>query len=198
MARRQAEKEQQAAVTIQRCYRRYLARERHKKVKVFRDVHNLHFHYERVRLRAMTQKAPVIARSWQQYRMRKKAEAAKAEQATKRRISRYFTGLVGDVFSTSSKAPPMRANIDRPMGLQLTGKKPRADAPEAQNEKSPLVRTRSRTESTSEAAQRNGSRKLSQKRKEMEEPMTAPVDSKSRPGQRRTVSKRLERIEEIS
>ena len=168
-----------AAVCIQRWYRGYQARQYQRKRLLFRNVDVLHSYFERMRLRPLMQKAPALVRHWREYKQRKEAE--KAKKAAARRVSKYFSGLVteasktpttGDVFGTSSKAPPMRNTITRPEGLTL-GKVLRKM--KSHEPASPLT---------------SGSKKLGRGRSM--EPNTAPLKPKQRN------SSRLARIEEVS
>jgi len=115
-----------AAVCIQRWSRGYQVRQQLYKHRLFMDVAALHGYSERRRMRPLLEKAPALVRRWKEYKQRKEAEEAKRVAAC--RASKYFSGLIteacqgrqpADVFSTSSKAPPMRSTIERPGGLVM-------------------------------------------------------------------------------
>lgn len=170
-----------AAVCIQRIYRGYLTRQTLKKRFLSIQLTALESYFEGMRTRPLISKAPSLIRYWRKYKQRKEAETAR--KAALRHAGQYFSGLIsevckphthpGDVFSTSSKAPPMRGNIDRPGGLAI-GKTIRKMKSEEQP--SPLT--------FNSASVRRNRRDL--------EPSTAPLKLVKRQ------SSRMEKIDEIS
>lgn len=179
LPRQEFSRKVEAALCIQRWYKGYQVRQQLRKLRLFRTVEALHGYSERRRLRPLLEKAPALVRRWKEYRQRKEAEEAK--QAAARRASKYFSGLIteacqarppADVFSTSSKAPPMRSTIQRPGGLVL-GQVLRKM--KSQEPPSPLTGSNHRS-----------------KRGRRLEPNTAPL----KPNRRK--SSQLERIDEVS
>jgi hypothetical protein len=138
-----------AAVVIQKWIRGHLAREKCKKMRLLRQVNSLHFHYQRVQYKAMATKAPVIWKSWQNYRKRKLASDMHNK---KEKVAKVFIELVKDVVrspkrkSTTSKNPEMLSLTPpayKKMNSEPQGKvSPRDSA----GGKTPIARQRSRTD----------------------------------------------------